>query len=112
MQSPMVRPIASVAMVVFLCLLGSGPFVSGQDLSWWQTSAQRAEAAKPKLNPVDVNRASMDELMKLPGMSRVWAVRIVKFRPYANKYALKQEGVLPGNVYERLMPYLVAHREK
>lgn len=50
--------------------------------------------------------------MKVPGMTQVWAGRIVRFRPYSNKYALKLEGVLPGEVYERLKPYLVAHREK
>lgn len=86
--------------------------VIGQDLSWWLTPEQRAQVAKPKISTVDINQASVGDLMKVPGMSRVWACRIVRFRPYSNKYALKLEGVLPGDVYERIKPYLVAHREK
>lgn len=88
------------------------PSVMGQDLSWWFTPEQKAQAAKPKISTVDINQASVADLMKVPGISRVWACRIVRFRPYANKYALKLEGVLPGDVYERIKPYLVAHRGK
>ncbi len=84
-------------------------FAAGQDLSWWQSPASKKPAA---INPVDINQASTEELMKIPGMTPVWAKRIVRFRPYSNKYALKLEGVLPGEVYERLKLYMVTHREK
>lgn len=103
--------IPKVVFTLALCL-GCAEMSSSQDLSWWRTPAQRAQIAKPKVNPADVNQASVDELMQVPGMTRVWAARIVKFRPYSNKYSLKLEGVLPSEVYERLKPYLVAHKEK
>lgn len=59
---------------------------------------------------VDINRASVDELLKVPGMTRTWALRIVKFRPYHSKADLLEQGIVPGEVYERSRDYLVAHR--
>lgn len=45
-------------------------------------------------------------------MSRVWAERIVRFRPYRSKQDLVEQGVLPGVVYARLKDHLIAHRLK
>ncbi|MDR3739945.1 MAG: helix-hairpin-helix domain-containing protein [Terracidiphilus sp.] len=61
---------------------------------------------------VDLNTASMEQLMKLPGMTRVWAARIVKFRPYRRKDELVDRGVVTGEVYARIKDWVVAHRAK
>lgn len=61
---------------------------------------------------VDINHATLDELMKLPGMTRSWAGRIVRFRPYHAKSDLLDQGVLTSEVYERIKDYVIAHREK
>lgn len=62
--------------------------------------------------PVDVNRASVSELMQVPGITRVWAERIVRFRPYRTKQDLVEDGILPGAVYGKIKDYVVAHRLK
>lgn len=59
---------------------------------------------------VDINTASMDELMKLPGLTRTWAARIVRFRPYRAKNELAQKGIVPDVVYLRIRDLIVAHR--
>jgi DNA uptake protein ComE-like DNA-binding protein len=61
---------------------------------------------------VDVNQASVEELMKVPGMTRSWAGRIVRFRPYRTKQDLVDRGVVSTEVYERIKDYIIAHREK
>ena len=61
---------------------------------------------------VDINQASVAELMKVPGMAVTWARRIVRFRPYQSKTDLLQRGVLPSAVYDRIKDYVVAHRVK
>jgi competence protein ComEA len=61
---------------------------------------------------VDINQASIAELMKVPGMTRSWAGRIVRFRPYRAKTDLLERGVLPSDVYDRIKDYVVAHRPK
>lgn len=69
-------------------------------------------AASKAPEPVDINRASVAKLMKVPGMTRVWAERIVRFRPYRSKQDLVDEGILPGDVYSRIRDYVIAHRDK
>lgn len=52
----------------------------------------------------------MDELLRIPGMTTSWAGRIVRFRPYRTKADLLDHGVLPGEVYDRIKDYVIAHR--
>ena len=54
----------------------------------------------------------MDELIKIPGMTRVWAGRIIRFRLYRTKADLIEHGILSLVVYDRVKDYLIAHREK
>jgi DNA uptake protein ComE-like DNA-binding protein len=61
---------------------------------------------------VDINHASVDELIKVPGMTRTWAGRIVRFRPYHNKQDLLDRGVVTSAVYDRIKDYVIAHRDK
>ncbi len=59
---------------------------------------------------VDVNRATVTELMTVPGMTEVWAKRIVRFRPYRRKTDLVDHGVISAEEYGKIRNYVVAHR--
>ena len=61
---------------------------------------------------VDINHATLEELLKVPGMTGSWAGRIVRFRPYRTKQDLVDKGVVSGEVYRRIKDYVVAHRER
>lgn len=61
---------------------------------------------------VDINRATIEDLLKVPGMTRTWAGRIVRFRPYRGKQDLADRGIVSGEVYNRIKDYIIAHREK
>lgn len=50
--------------------------------------------------------------MKIPGITRIWAERIVRFRPYRGKNDLINRGIVPGEVYGRIKDSIVAHREQ
>lgn len=63
-------------------------------------------------NKVDINAASIEQLMKVPGMTHTWAARIIRFRPYRAKNDLLDRGVLPSPVYDRIKDYIIAHRLK
>jgi DNA uptake protein ComE-like DNA-binding protein len=71
--------------------------------------SQRAGASKAA-DLVDLNRASVVELMRMPGITAVWAGRIVRFRPYKSKLDLLNEGVVSAEVYGRIRDRVVAHR--
>jgi DNA uptake protein ComE-like DNA-binding protein len=60
--------------------------------------------------PVDLNRASVAELMEVSGMTSVWAARIVRFRPYKSKLDLLDQRVVTPEVYQRIRDRVVAHQ--
>jgi DNA uptake protein ComE-like DNA-binding protein len=59
---------------------------------------------------IDINRATADELLKVPGMTPSWAGRIVRYRPYRTKQELLDKGVVSGKEYDRIKDYVIAHR--
>lgn len=72
-------------------------------------AAQTSSAPQDK---VDINSATMEQLMKVPGMTRTWAARIIRFRPYRAKNDLLDRGVVTNQVYDRIKDFIIAHREK
>jgi DNA uptake protein ComE-like DNA-binding protein len=67
--------------------------------------------APPSQMRVDINHATVEELLKVPGMTRSWAGRVVRFRPYRTKADLLENGVVPSEVYDRIKDYVIAHRD-
>ena len=75
-------------------------------------AAPGAESIPPPEARIDINHASVAELLKVPGLTPSWAGRIIRFRPYRTKQDLLERGVLPSEVYDRIKDYVIAHREK
>ena len=73
-------------------------------------AAPKSKPAPPPEDRIDINHASLEELLKVPGMTPTWAGRIVRFRPYRTKQDLLDRGVLPSDVYDRIKDYVIAHR--
>jgi DNA uptake protein ComE-like DNA-binding protein len=59
---------------------------------------------------VDINRASVAELLHVSGMTRTWAARIVRYRPYRSKRELVDQGIVSPEVYQRIRDGIVAHK--
>ncbi len=76
-----------------------------------QTPTRQQALPAPEAR-VDVNHATIEELLKVQGMTRSWAGRIVRFRPYRTKQDLLDRGVISNEVYNRIRDYIIAHREK
>jgi competence protein ComEA len=72
----------------------------------------KSKPAPPPAARIDINHASMEELLKVPGMTSTWAARIIRFRPYRTKADLLERGVLPGDVYDRIKDSIIAHRNE
>jgi DNA uptake protein ComE-like DNA-binding protein len=69
-------------------------------------------AQPPPEARADINHATVEELLKVPGMTRTWADRIVRFRPYRTKLDLVDRGVVTSAVYDRIKDYVIAHRDE
>jgi competence protein ComEA len=76
-----------------------------------QLSEKPRATSQPEMR-VDLNSASMEELLQVPGMTRTWASRIVRYRPYHAKNELLDRGIVTSEVYSRIKEYIVAHRNK
>lgn len=90
-----------------VCLAGTAQYQDRDTHGVPKTS----EAAPPPEARIDINHAGVDELLKVPGMTRSWAGRIVRFRPYRTKQDLVERGVVTSQVYDRIKDYVIAHRE-
>jgi DNA uptake protein ComE-like DNA-binding protein len=84
-----------------------------QETPWEGRSERRtSQNAPPPEDRIDINHASQQALLKVPGMTESWAGRIVRFRPYRTKLDLLDRGVVPDKVYDRIKDYIIAHRDK
>jgi DNA uptake protein ComE-like DNA-binding protein len=110
-ENGVVRGIA-ISAVLALAVAGVSLLSPQQAQVHRPATSPAAHAVPPPDARLDINRASVDELMKVPGMTRSWAARIVRFRPYHSKVDLLEHGVLPSDVYDRIKDYMVAHRVK
>jgi DNA uptake protein ComE-like DNA-binding protein len=90
-----------------LCLAGT---VQSQDRDTRGLPKTSATALRPEAR-VDINHASVEELMKVPGMTPSWAGRIVRFRPYRTKLDLVERGVVTSQVYDQIKDYVIAHQK-
>ena len=69
----------------------------------------KAATANPNHNaPLDINTASPDQLMQLPGVGEAYSKRITDGRPYTAKNQLLTRGILPKTTYEGIAGQIVA----
>ena len=88
-----------------VCLAGAAQY---QDRDTRGAPKTSATAPRPEAR-IDINHASVEELLKVPGMTPSWAGRIVRFRPYRTKQDLLERGVVSSEVYDRIKDYVIAH---
>jgi DNA uptake protein ComE-like DNA-binding protein len=104
--------LAAIAMAIGIVGVCLPAMAQNQDRDSRGLPKTSRTAPPPPEERVDINHATVDELMKVPGMTRTWAGRIVRFRPYRTKQDLEELGVVSGEVYDRIKEFVIAHREK
>src|SRR5215831_1319510 len=65
-------------------------------------------SAKSSATLVDLNSASKEELMKLPGIGDKISDKIIAGRPWANKSQLVSKGVMNQGAYDKVSKMVIA----
>jgi len=105
--------VGKIARVLVL----SAAFSCAAGICWPQVDRDRSRSSHPPSpippeSRIDINHATLEELLKVPGMTRSWALRILRFRPYLTKQDLLDDGIVPSEMYARIRDYLIAYKEK
>lgn len=90
------------AAVCLLVVLHLSPLV----LAATSSAPPRPPTDVPDL--LDLNTASVEQLMALPGIGQAYSEKIITGRPYARKDELLQKRILPRVTYEGIKNKIVA----
>ena len=71
-------------------------------------AAAKAADAASAAKPLDINSASKDELMKLPGIGEALSQKIIDGRPYRAKNELVQKKIIPEATYSKISDVIIA----
>jgi DNA uptake protein ComE-like DNA-binding protein len=71
-------------------------------------AAKKDAAPAPKVELIDINRASAKDLDALPGIGEARTKAIIAGRPYKSKDELTRRKIIPENVYEGIKEKIIA----
>jgi DNA uptake protein ComE-like DNA-binding protein len=93
-----------VLFLTVLLLAGSG-FAQGTKAGGTKADQQKTEK---KTDQIDLNSASKQELMTLPGIGDAYAQKIIDNRPYRAKNQLVQKKIIPQATYDKISDQIIA----
>ncbi len=84
----------------------AAPAATAKPAAKHTTTAKKTMAASKEL--IDINSASKEELMKLPGVGDAIADKIVAGRPFKSKYELVQKKLVNRTTYTKIKGMVIA----
>jgi competence protein ComEA len=125
----MKRFIMSIALGAFVAAL-LAPLALAQSSSSTPSSTPSAAPAAPASEPakmepaktekssssksapkIDINSASKEDLMSLPGVGDATADKIIAGRPWKSKSDLTKKKIVGSKEYDKIKNHIIAHQE-
>ena len=105
------RLLAVVILAVLALTLNSATAIAqGKGKATPKTTATKSVPAKAAL--LDLNSASKQELMALPGIGDALSQKIMDGRPYARKDQLVSKNIIPQATYDKIKDQVIAKQPK
>ena len=98
--------VALLALIVSISLNAGSGLAQGKDTGKKATPPAASTTQKTEL--MDINSASKQELMTLPGIGDAYSQKIIDNRPYRAKNELVQKNVIPQATYDKISGQIIA----
>ena len=97
------------ALFLSILLIAASGFAQA---SKWTGTKSDSQKTEKKAALIDLNSASKQELMALPGIGDAYAQKIIENRPYRAKNQLVQKKIIPQATYDKISDQIIAKQKK
>jgi len=91
-----------------LLMVSTMSFSTMPAVAWQSAPAVKTPADASNPRQLDINSASRDQLMALPGVGATYAQKIIDGRPYSSKSQLRSRNIVPAAVYQKISSIIIA----
>jgi competence protein ComEA len=108
--------VSLLVLFVTVCLVSGSAFAQAKDTGKKANppaaSSQKTEKkGETKTQLIDINSASKQELMSLPGIGDAYSQKIIQNRPYRGKNDLVRKNIIPQATYDKISGQIIAKQD-